>query len=85
VELQAAGFGAPESFDCVEARSTAATAAAPAIAYCQGTPLRNEIEQRDASRLAQATSAAADVVRERFGERDVYGLIRGFVVTARCC
>ena len=31
-----------------------------AVAYCQGTPLRNEIEARDASRLEEATSRAAD-------------------------
>ena len=27
----------------------------PAVAYCQGTPWRSEIEARDASRLAEAT------------------------------
>ena len=34
-----------------EARSRAATCEIPAIAYCQGTPLRNEIEQRGPTRL----------------------------------
>ena len=29
----------------------------PALAYCQGTPLRNEIEARDASRLGEATDS----------------------------
>lgn len=34
------------------------------IRHCQGTPLRNEIEARDASRLEHATAQAAAVVRQ---------------------
>jgi len=34
----------------------------PAIAYCQGTPLRNEIEARDPSRLAKATDVATEAI-----------------------
>ena len=36
-------------------RSQAPSPRHPAVAYCQGTPLRNEIEARDASRLDEAT------------------------------
>jgi hypothetical protein len=57
----------------------------PAIAYCQGTPLRNEIEQRDPRQLLAATDAATRVVGERFGAAEIDGLIRGYVITARCC
>ena len=32
--------------EMIDARSKAPSPAVPAIAYCQGTPLRNEIEQR---------------------------------------
>jgi hypothetical protein len=62
----------------------AARSSVPAIAYCQGTPLCNEIEERDPRRLAEATEAAAAVVSERFGATEVDGLIRGFVVSTRC-
>ena len=48
---------------CVRAES----AEAPAIAYCQGTPLRNEIEARDATSLARATQAATQALAADFG------------------
>ena len=53
-ELSAAGFS-DVSIETVDAQSRAASPRDPAIAYCQGTPLRNEIEARDASRLEEAT------------------------------
>ena len=58
-ELRAAGF-ADVSVDAVDARSKAASPRDPAIAYCQGTPLRNEIETRDPSRLEEATQHATE-------------------------
>ena len=45
-ELNAAGFS-DISVDAVDDRSKASSPDDPAIAYCQGTPLRNEIEARD--------------------------------------
>jgi hypothetical protein len=53
----------------------------PAIAYCQGTPLRNEIEARDAKRLEEATDAAAHAIARRFGSGAVEGKIQAHVVT----
>ena len=82
-ELSAGGFDDSVEIDVLEARSRARSAAVPAIAYCQGTPLRNEIESRDRSSLAHVTSIAAAQIADRFGESDVDGLIRGFVITAR--
>jgi hypothetical protein len=55
----------------------------PAIAYCQGTPLRNEIEARDAARLAEATDVAAAAIAQRFGAHDVDGKIQAHVVIAK--
>jgi hypothetical protein len=55
----------------------------PAIAYCQGTPLRNEIESRDASLLEHATDVATAAVSERFGTGAVDGKIQGHVVSIR--
>ena len=53
-----------------------------AVAFCQGTPLRNEIEARDASRLEEATSRAAEAVARRFGEGALEGRIRALVISA---
>jgi ubiquinone/menaquinone biosynthesis C-methylase UbiE len=80
-DLKAAGF-ANASVDAVDARSKAPSPRDPAIAYCQGTPLRNEIEARDASRLEEATAKAAEAMARRFGNGAVDGRIRAFVITA---
>jgi ubiquinone/menaquinone biosynthesis C-methylase UbiE len=80
-QLEAAGFS-DISVEAVEARSKAASAREPAIAYVQGTPLRNEVEARDASRLEEATARATDAIAGRFGNGAVDGRIRAFVLTA---
>jgi hypothetical protein len=64
----------------VAARSRAISASVPAIAFCQGTPLRNEIEGRDSSRLAEATDVATAAVAKRFGTHSVDGKIQAHVV-----
>jgi hypothetical protein len=64
----------------IPARSRAASARDPAIAYCQGTPWRNEIEARDASRLEEATDVSAKALAARFGEGPVDGKIQAHVV-----
>jgi SAM-dependent methyltransferase len=80
-ELNAAGF-VDVSVDAVDDRSQASSPSVPAIAYCQGTPLRNEIEARDASRLQDATEQAAQALAHRFGNGAIEGRIRAFVITA---
>jgi ubiquinone/menaquinone biosynthesis C-methylase UbiE len=80
-DLEAAGF-AQVAVDAVEARSRAPSARQAAIAYCQGTPLRSEIEARGATRLEEATSRAADALAGRFGSGPVDGRIRALVVSA---
>lgn len=81
-DLARAGFGAPTRFDTVAARSRAASSRVPAVAYCQGTPLRNEIETRDAARLDEATEVAAAALAKRFGTGAVDGKIQAHVVIA---
>jgi hypothetical protein len=66
----------------VDATSKAASPRHAAVAYCQGTPLRNEIEARDALRLEEATNRATDALAQRFGKGTIEGRIRAFVVTA---
>ena len=80
-DLNAAGF-MDVSIDAVGETSKAASSRDVAIAYCQGTPLRNEIEARDASRLEEATNLSADALARRFGSGAVEGRIRAFVITA---
>jgi ubiquinone/menaquinone biosynthesis C-methylase UbiE len=80
-DLKSAGF-ADLSVDAVDATSKAASARHAAVAFCQGTPLRNEIEARDASRLEEATNQAADALARRFGKDAIEGRIRALVITA---
>jgi SAM-dependent methyltransferase len=79
-DLAAGGWTASPAITTVAARSRAASCEHPAIAYCQGTPLRNEIEARDAARLADATARAADAIAHRFGREKVEGKIQAHVV-----
>jgi len=80
-ELNTAGF-TDISVDAVDGTSKASSPLDPATAYCQGTPLRNEIEARDASRLEDATKQAAEALAHRFGTGAIEGRIRAFVITA---
>ena len=80
-QLRSAGF-VDITLDTVTRRSRALSCQDPAIGYCQGTPLRNEIEARDASRLAEATAAAARRISERFGDGPVDGKMQAHVITA---
>jgi hypothetical protein len=80
-EVRNAGF-LNVTAETLTRRSVAPTCRDPAIGYCQGTPLRNEIEARDASRLAEATEAAAIKIAARFGTGPVDGMIQAHVITA---
>ena len=80
-DLTHGGFLASPQITTVAARSRAASPQIPAIAYCQGTPLRNEIEARDKSRLGEATDIAAEAIARRFGPGPVDGKIQAHIVT----
>ena len=79
-DLQGAGFSGVPQIATLTARSRAASYRDPAIAYCHGTPLRNEIEARNASGLGAATDIAAAAIAKRFGRAAVDGKIRAHVV-----
>ena len=81
-ELTAAGL-AVHAIETVEKRSHSASARDVAVAYCQGTPLRNEIEARDAARLEEATAAAAAALARRFGDGPIEGRMQAHVIEAR--
>jgi ubiquinone/menaquinone biosynthesis C-methylase UbiE len=80
-ELENAGF----SNITMETRSEQSRAPSPyhlAIAYCQGTPLRNEIEARGADKLQAATEHVSASVAKQRGNGEVTAKIQALVVTA---
>lgn len=80
-ELAAAGF-ARVAVEVVSDISRAPSARDAAIAYCQGTPLRTEIEARDAGRLQDATRIATEELIRQFGDGPIEGRIQALVITA---
>lgn len=80
-DLAGGGFTKRARIATVAARSRAPSPRDPAIAYCQGTPLRSEIEARDASALGRATDVAAEAIAQRFGQGPVDGKIQAHIVT----
>jgi SAM-dependent methyltransferase len=80
-DLASGGFTPPPRIETIAARSRAESARVAAFAYCQGTPWRNEIESRDAARLAEATDRAEQAIARRFGSGAVDGKIQAHVVT----
>jgi ubiquinone/menaquinone biosynthesis C-methylase UbiE len=80
-QLTAAGFG-KISISAVERMSRAPSARDAALGYCQGSPLRTEIEACDASRLEEATERAADALARRFGAGPIEGRMSAFAIEA---
>jgi len=81
-EVERAGFETVE-IETVERTSTAPSPREPAIGFCQGTPLRNEIEARAPDRLAEITDRIAEAFAARFGPSAVENRMTAYVVTAR--
>jgi len=79
-DLAAGGFSEQPGIRTLAARSRAASARIAAIAYCQGTPMRGEIESRDPAGLVAATQAAETALAARFGHSAVDGKIQAHVI-----
>jgi len=80
-ELEKAGF----SSVAIETRADQSRASSPrhpAIAFCQGTPLRNEIEARGTDKLTAATDSAASEIARRHGNGEIAGKIQAHVIVA---
>src|SRR5204863_9864406 len=80
-DLEQAGF----SRVAIESRAEQSRASSPrhpAVAYCQGSPLRNEIEARDAEKLEAATDHAASAIANRHGSGQVAAKIQAHVIVA---
>jgi ubiquinone/menaquinone biosynthesis C-methylase UbiE len=80
-ELEGAGF----SRVMIETRaeqSRASSPRVPAVAYCQGTVLRNEIEAREPGKLEAATDYAESAIADRHGRGEVAAKIQAHVIMA---
>lgn len=80
-EVEAAGFSRV-SIETIAEQSRAPSPREVAFAYCQGTPLRNEIEARDAAGLDAATDHVARALAARHGTGPVAGKIQAHVIAA---
>jgi ubiquinone/menaquinone biosynthesis C-methylase UbiE len=80
-ELENVGFTSV-AIETRAEQSRAPTPRHPAIAYCQGTPLRNEIEAREVGKLEAATDYAAAAIANKHGSREVAAKIQAHVIVA---
>jgi ubiquinone/menaquinone biosynthesis C-methylase UbiE len=80
-ELARAGFSRIE-VETVERRGHAPSHRDPALGFCLGSPLRNEIEARGAGQLDRAVESAAAALAARFGKGPIEARLRAHVFTA---
>ena len=80
-DLEDAGF-AQVAIETRAEQSRASSPRVPAVAYCQGTVLRSEIEARDAGGLETATDYAAATIANRHGRGEVAAKIQAHVIMA---
>lgn len=80
-ELEDAGFS-PVVIETRAEQSRASSPRLPAVAYCQGTVLRTEIEAREAGKLQAATDYAASAIADRHGSGAVAAKIQAHVIMA---
>jgi SAM-dependent methyltransferase len=79
--LNRAGFG-NVAIEPVELESRVPAPRDLAIGFCQGSPLRNEIEERRPGGLEAVTEAVARAIAARLGEGPISGKMRAHVITA---
>ena len=80
-ELTQAGFDQIH-IETVNRQSASSSARDLALGFCQGSPLRSEIEERDPKRLGEATDAATQALLSRVGDGPIAGKMRAHVITA---
>ena len=80
-DLEAAGFSHVTIETRVE-QSRASSARIPAVAYCKGTVLRNEIEAREVGKLQAATDYAEAALADKHGSGAVSAKIQAHVISA---
>jgi len=80
-ELEEAGFSRV-GIETKAEESRASSPRVPAVAYCQGTVLRTEIEARDPGKLESATDYAASAIADKHGRGEVAAKIQAHVIVA---
>lgn len=80
-DLASAGFR-QVSVETVRATGRARDASDPAIGFCQGSPLRAEIETLEPDGLAQATAAVAAALATQFGDASFTVPLQALVIEA---
>ncbi|MBN9510100.1 MAG: methyltransferase domain-containing protein [Alphaproteobacteria bacterium] len=80
-DLEAAGFTRVEIETRTE-QSRAPSPRLPAVAYCQGTLLRNEIEAREPGKLEAATDYAEAALTDRHGCGEIAAKVQAHVIVA---
>jgi ubiquinone/menaquinone biosynthesis C-methylase UbiE len=81
-ELGEAGFDRID-IEVVTLPSRAPSHRDPAVGYCQGTPMRAEIEAQAPQGLAAATEAAVAALGIEFGSGEIEAPMRALVIVAR--
>jgi len=79
-DLAAGGFEREADIVTLPLRACAESPSGPALGYCQGTPLRGEIEARAPGRLPEVTAHVAQAIGDRFGVGAIDTLIQAHVV-----
>lgn len=72
------------SVETITEIAQAGSAMDAATGYCQGNPLRAEIEARAPGELQSVTELVASALLESFGAGSICGKISAHVITARC-
>jgi len=80
-ELENAGFSRVVIQTKAE-QSRASSPRIPAVAYCQGTVLRNEIEARETGKLEAATDYVTSAIADKHGRGEVTAKIQAHVIAA---
>ncbi|SAK86849.1 methyltransferase type 11 [Caballeronia hypogeia] len=81
-DLRSGGFGGQILLETMSLVSRSDTPNIAAIAYCQGTPLRLEIEAHGSDALPRATKASTAALTDRFGSGPIEGTIQAHVCVA---
>src|SRR5262249_61991314 len=80
-DLTEAGF-TEIAIETVTHLSKAGSPRDPAFAFCQGTPMRGEIEARGTPDLEAATERVAEPLGRRFGNGPIEGRMSALVISA---
>lgn len=80
-DLEQAGFSV-EDIETKAGESRAPTPRHPALGFCQGSPLRAELEARAGHKLDAATDRVAAAIATRHGDGEIVAKIQAHVITA---